>query len=54
MGHQNESPCKYVLGLTPKGTEGKNLMEVEEVGLWAVFRQDVLEPTLCKPKKQLE
>lgn len=43
MGHQNELPCTYVLGLTPKGTEGKNVMEVEEVGLWVVFRKDMLQ-----------
>lgn len=43
MGHQNELPCTYVLRLTPKGTEGKNVMEVEEVGLWVVFRKDMLQ-----------
>lgn len=41
MGHQNEPPCIYIHGLTPKGTEGKNLMEVEDVGLWVLLRQRV-------------
>lgn len=54
MCHQNEPPCTFILGLTPKGTEGKNLMEVEEAGLWVVFRKDVLEPILCKLTKHVE